>query len=199
MSRRQVAVEPLASPQHFYCPRDSRQLRLRDGRTGQRAVGERREAAVRCQQDTLLAEHFDGATGPRGDFFDGLDSIELLVDDAHADAAVGGQLAQHLDLTRARRAELEKERADVDLLEDGQERSVVSREGGALVAGPVAAADVEPEPLARKALDDTVDELGGKSQLMPSIALLAQRPAHEAPRVLGAGEDHFGEDGLVEL
>ena len=63
MSRRQVvAVDPLASPQHLDCPRDSRQLRLRDGRARQRAVGERREAAVRRQQDTLRAEHFDGAT-----------------------------------------------------------------------------------------------------------------------------------------
>src|SRR5262244_383140 len=126
---------------------DRAELGLGDGRAGYRAIREGREAAVGCQEHPFGAEYLDGPPRPRCDLLDRLDAIELLVHHADADAALDGKLLQHVDLARARRAELEEERADLDLLQDGKERLVVAGEGRPLVARPVATADVEAEPL----------------------------------------------------
>src|SRR5215471_10361651 len=126
---------------------DRAELGLGDGRARYRAIREGREAAVGRQEHSLEPERLDGAPRPRCDLLDRLDAIELLVHHADADAALDGQLLQHVDLTRARRAELEEERADLDLLQDREERSVVTGEGRSLVARPVAATDMEAEPL----------------------------------------------------
>ena len=96
-------------------------------------------------------------------------------------------------------AELEKERTDLERLQERQQRPVVAGKRRALVGRPVAAAHVETEAPAREAGDGLVDELAREIQLTGRVALLAEGAAHEAPRVLGAGEDHLGQHGLVEL
>src|SRR5215831_988061 len=178
---------------------DPAELGLGDGRARYRAVREGREAAVRRQEHPFGAEYLDGSTRPRCDLLERLDAIELLIHHTDADAALAGQLLQHVDLARARRAELEEERADLDLLQDGEERSVVAGEGRPLVARPVAAADVQAEPLRGEAGHHAIDELGREGELAPGITLLAERPAHEAARALCSREHHLGEHGLVEL
>src|SRR5215475_13641235 len=166
---------------------DPAELGLGDGSARYRAVREGREAAVGCQEHPFGAEYLDGPARSRCDLLDRLDAIELLVHHADADAALDGKLLPHIDLARARRAEL------------GEERPVVAGEGRPLVARPVAAADVKAEPLRREARHHAIDELGREGKLAPGIALLAERPAHEAARALGSREHHLGEHGLVEL
>ena len=69
----------------------------------------------------------------------------LWVDDADADTAPRWQVGQHLQFTRAWRAELEKEGADLHLLEKGEKRAVVPSERGPLVARPIATTDMKGE------------------------------------------------------
>ena len=55
------------------------------------------------------------------------------------------------------------------------------------------------QPLARQPGGDGGEQLLGEGQLALGVALLAERAAHEAARVLAAREDHFGQHRLVEL
>src|SRR5262252_4573657 len=125
MLRPSRALPPSEEPRRLHDPAE---LGLGDGRARYRAVREGREAAVGCQEHPFGAEYLDGSTRPRGDLLERLDAIELLVHYADADAALDGKLLQHVDLARARRAELEEGRADLALLQDGKERSVFAGE-----------------------------------------------------------------------
>ena len=180
-------------------PGDGPKLVLGDARRGDGTVRERGEAAVRREEHAIGAEELDGPPGLRDDLLRRLHPLELLVDDADADPAARGQVLQDVDLSRPRGAELEEERADPDRREERQERPVVARQRRALVARPVAAADVQGEARGRQAGHRLGDQGPCEAQLRQRVALLAQGAAHEAPAALGAGEDDLGEHGLVEL
>lgn len=104
---------------------DGPEFRLRDMGRSHRVVGEGREAAVRGQHYALGAEERDSAPALGRDLLHRLNPVMLLVDDPDTDTAPRWQVGQHLQLTRAWRAELEKERADLHLLEKGEKRAVV--------------------------------------------------------------------------
>jgi len=91
-----------------------------------RVVGEGREAAVRGQHDALGAEERDSAPAAGRDLLHRLNPVMLLVDDADTDTAPRWQVGQHLQLTGAWRAELEKEGANLHLLEKGEKRGLQS-------------------------------------------------------------------------
>src|SRR5215475_13408139 len=106
----------LSSPEHPRRLHDGAELGLGHGRARDRAVREGCETAVGGEEHPLGAERLHSAPRSRGDLLDRLDAIELLSPHADADASLGGELFQLLDLARARGAELEEERANLDLV-----------------------------------------------------------------------------------
>jgi hypothetical protein len=58
---------------------------------------------------------------------------------------------------------------------------------------------VQGEPAAREPGHHLPDQRPRELELGARVAFLAERAAHEAPGVLGPGEDDLGEHGLVEL
>ena len=165
-----------------------------------RAVGEGREAAVGIEQDPLRSEQRDGTLGPGHDLLGCLDARRLLVDDAHADAGVAGQLFQDLELSGPRRAQLEEERADREGRQEGDQRRVIAGQGGRLVAGPVAPADVEGQPVAGKPVQRLAQQRPSEGELLPGAPLLTQGATHERAIALRLPPvDHLGQHGLIEL
>ena len=76
---------------------------------------------------------------------------------------------------------------------------VVAGEGGGLVAGPVAAADVKAEAVGWEAGDDVVEEACGEIKLGGGGQLFAEGPTHEGAVAAWGAEYDLGEDGFVEL
>ena len=85
------------------------------------------------------------------------------------------------------------------MFEEVEEGSVVAGEGGGLVAGPVAAADVEAEAVGWEAGDDVVEEACGEIKLGGRGQLFAEGPAHEGAVAAWGAEYDLGENWLVEL
>src|SRR5262249_356978 len=123
----------------------------------------------------------------------------LLIDDAHADATVIRQVGEELHASGPRRGQLEKQGADVHTAQQAEQRPVVAGQGDALVGRPVAAAYVHAEARSWQPGYHLVDQRARELELTLAIALLTERAAHEASRVLGAGEHDFGQHRLVEL
>ena len=69
----------------------------------------------------------------------------------------------------------------------GQQGRVIAGQGGRFVAGPVAAADVQGQTLARKAFERSGQERAGELELLGPRPFLAQGAAHE--RAVAAGSD----------
>src|SRR6185436_10759477 len=131
-----------------------------------------REAAIARQQHAICAEELHGTPRALGDLLDRLHAIVLLVHHADADADVTRQVREHVELAGARRTQLEKERTDVERGQERDQRTVVARQRGLLVPGPVAPADVQPEPRAWQIGDDPIDEPARELELAARVALL---------------------------
>src|SRR6266850_4456188 len=75
-------------------PGDGPELVLGDARRGDGTVREGGEAAIRGEEHAICAEELDGPPGLGDDLLRRLHPLELLIDDADADPAAGGQILQ---------------------------------------------------------------------------------------------------------
>src|SRR2546428_7015747 len=89
--------------------------------------------------------------------------------------------------------------SQVEGLEDRHKRAVITTQGGAFVARPIAAAYMNGCALQGRAVNDLIDKLPREAKLMFGAAFLAERAAHEAAAVFGAGKNDLGQHRLIDL
>ena len=167
-------------------------FRRRDG-----VVGKRGEAAVGRQQEAFRSEQLDCCFRKAHDLVGGFHPVEFLIYRPNADAPILGQVPQHFQLARPRRAQLQEVIADLQLAQQRQERPIVAGQGHGFVAAPIAPADVNRRALAQSTATTWFSNEAAKAN-SSCVPVWHSRAAHEA-LASRFSEYDFGQHRFVEL